>query len=194
MVFLATMQTVELPKVGTSVEERYAMIDALPRPRSLRRSPIASFLAVAIIRLLKLAALGFLLNLSWSLKGFTTAPAFLQDHKASLFGLGFAALAILVVTVSQQQQKNLVANGEVAVGTITGRYYMNPYWYVNYEFEGKNGSRINNNAMDKTGKKFLNVGQQIFIYYSAANPRKAIAQCESWFEPSISGVEADPRF
>ena len=106
----------------------------------------------------------------------------------------FVGLAISVVTLGLRQQKRRVANGEVAVATITGRYYLNPYWYVNYAFEDRNRSSVTNKAMDKTGKNFLTAGQQMFVYYQADNPRKAIAQCESWYEPAIGGMEPDPRF
>ena len=177
-----------------NVQERYQLIAQLPRPRPLRRSPIASFAAVLIINLLKLVALGFAANILWSLREFTSLSAFSTAHKSSFFALGFVGLAMFVVTMGQRQQKNLVANGEVAIATVTGRYYLNPYWHVNYEFEDKNGQHINNEAMDKTGKEFLIKGQQIFVYYSAANPRKAVAQSDSWYEPSIRGMGPDPRF
>ena len=180
--------------VQPSIPERYAMIAALPRPRPLRRSPIASPAAVFIILALKLVALGLIANILRSLKDFASTPNFFHAHKSSFFGLLFVCLAILVVTIGQQQQKGRVANGEVAIATITGRYYLNPNWHVYYTFEDKNGQQVTNEAMDKTGKKFLTAGQQMFVYYMPDNPRKAAAQCDSWYEPAVNGMEPDPRF
>ena len=183
------METVVQP----DVVERYRLIAALPRPRPLRRSSIASFGAVLIITLLKLAAVALIAYVLWSLRTFASLPTFFSVDRGPLFGLGFVGLALLIITTGQRLQKKLVANGELALATVTGRYYLNPYWHVSYTFEDVNGNAITNEAMDKTGKPFLVAGQQMLVYYRADNPRKAIAQCESWYEPSVTGMEPDPR-
>lgn len=177
-----------------AVRARCDLIARMPRPRPLRRSPIASFLAVLITTLLKLAALAFLANLLWSLRTFTSLPEFFAAHRSSFFALMFTGLGTLVVTLAQRQQKNLVANGEVAVGTVSGRYYLNPYWHVNYQFEDNHGRPVTGEAMDKTDKQFLTHGEAMLVYYRSENPGKSIAQCESWYEPAGEGIEPDPRF
>ena len=175
------------------VNDRYEMIARMPRPRPLRRSPIASSLAVLLTLLLRVAVVVLVLNLLWSLK---TGPltGFVHAHKGALFGLALAVVASLIVMSGQGQQKNLVKNGEVAIGTITSRFRMNRYWYVRYEFSDKNGNRLSNEAMDKTGKEFLTQGAQMLVYYFPDNPRRPVAQCESWYEPAVAGMAPDPRF
>lgn len=176
-----------------SVQERYAMIAGLPCPRPVRRSPVAGPAAVAIVTALKLVALGLIANILWSLKDFTSASTFFPDHKGSFFGLGFVAVAIAVTTAAQRKQKRLVVNGEVAIATITGRYQMNNDWHLRYTFQDKNGNEVMNDALDTTGRRLLTAGQQMLVYYDAENPRKAVAQSESWYEPSLAGLQSDPR-
>jgi len=188
------MQTVEPPVIQPSVPERYAMIAALPRPRPLRMSPIASPPARLIIRALQLVALGLIGYLLWSVREFTSLSEFIPAHKGQFFGLGFVGTALLITKLANRQQAKMVANGEVAIATITGRYQANPLWHVWYQYPHKNGQTITAGAMDKTGKKFLVEGQQMFVYYSAENPNDTVAQCESWYEPAINGVKTDPRF
>ena len=180
--------------VQPSVEDRYAMIAALPRPRPLRMSPIASPPARLIIRALQAVALGLIGYLLWSLQEFTSLTAFIPDHKGPFFGLGYVSAALLITKLANRQQGRMVANGEVAIATITGRYQANRDWHVWYTYTHKNGQTVTAGAMDKTGKKFLVGGQQMFVYYSAENPNNTVAQCESWYEPAISGLERDPRF
>jgi Protein of unknown function (DUF3592) len=177
-----------------SVQERYAMIAALPRPRPVRRSPVAGPAAVAVVTALKLVALGLIANILWSLRDFISVSTFFPGHKGSFFGLGFVAVAIAVTTTAQRKQKNLVINGEVSIATITGRYQMNNDWHVRYTFRDKNGQEIMNDALDNSGKRLLVSGQQMLVYYQPENPRKAVAQSESWYEPSVTGMERDPRF
>ena len=170
------------------------MIAALPRPRPLRLSPIASAPARLIIRSLQVVALGLISYLLWSLREFSSVSEFVPAHKGPLFGLAFVGTALLITRMANRQQARMVANGEIAIATITGRYCTNPYWHVWYTYPHKNGQTITAGAMDKTGKKFLVEGQQMLVYYSAENPNDTVAQCESWYEPAISGMERDPRF
>lgn len=170
------------------------MIAPLPRPRPLRRSPVAGGAAVAIVTALKLVAIGLIANILWSLKDFTSASAFFPDHKGSFFGFGFCAVAIIITSTAQRKQKKLVANGEVAIATISARYQINYDWHVRYTFQDKTGQEIMSDALDNSGKRLLTPGQQMLVYYEAENPRKAVAQSESWYEPSVAGLGRDPRF
>lgn len=188
------MQVVEQPTIQPSVQERYALIAALPRPRPLRLSPIASPPARLIIRSLQAVALALIGYLLWSLREFTSFTEFMPAHKGPFFGLGFVGTALLITSLGNRQQGKMIANGEVAIATITGRYQANPDWHVWYEYLHKNGQTVTAGAMDKTGKKFLLTGQQMLVYYSADNPNNTVAQCESWYEPAVSGLKADPRF
>ncbi len=177
-----------------SVEARYAAIAALPAPRPVRRSPVAGGAAVAVVTALKLVALGLIANIFWSLKNLTSVSTFFPAHKGSFFGFGFVAVAIAITSTAQRKQRKLVANGEVAIATISGRYQINYDWHLRYTFQDKSGQEIMNDALDNSGRSLLNSGQQMLVYYEPENPRKAVAQSESWYEPSVAGLERDPRF
>ncbi len=178
----------------STIQQRYTVIAGLPRPRPLRRTPIGNFtvvIATVIIGLIELALLIYL-YLGWEAN--PTVAAVFVKHPFAVFNALVMPFFISLVRAGQRQQKTLVANGEVAIATITGRIAASREWRLAYEFVDNSGQRITNQALDSTTSHSLKEGDQMLVYYDPNNPNKVLAQCTASYEPAVVGMEPDPRF
>lgn len=177
----------------STIHERYAAIAGLPRPRPLRRTQIrasGATIATVIIGLIELALLVYLYR-AWQAK--PDVAAVFVKHPFAVFNVIVMPYFISVFGAGQRQQRTLVANGEVAIATVTGRLDSNSERRVAYEFDDKSGQRIAANALDKTANHSLKSGDQMLVYYDPNNPNKVLAQCTASYQPDVPGVEPDPR-
>lgn len=178
----------------STIEDRYAMIAALPRPRPLRRTPIRHFnvaAATVVFSLLELALLVFLYR-AWQAK--PNLGSLFIAHPLLVFNVVVVPYIVSLVRAGRRKEKNLVANGEVAIATITRRLDTDREWRVAYEFQGRSGQAISNQALDSTAGHSLKEGDRMLVYYDPKNPDNALAQCTASYEPAIAANRPGSRF
>ncbi|HVZ18288.1 MAG TPA: hypothetical protein VG897_14300 [Terriglobales bacterium] len=173
---------------------RYEMVAGLPRPRPLRRTAIGNFTVILATVLVGLIEIALLVHLYFLIEAVSSLGELFAIHKMSVLAILVVPLFVPLVRSGLRQQRWMVSEGEVAIATVQARYPATRQWRVDFEFEDSKGRRISSTAMDSTGKHFLVEGQQMLVYYMSSNPYNALPQCMASYEPTVNGVEPDPRF
>jgi hypothetical protein len=88
------------------------------------------------------------------------------------------------------KQKQLLADGEMAMALVTKRWLARNGPNIRYEFTTPLGEHFSRGAPD--GPRQLSVGMNVPIFYDPQNPKKQLALCASFYEVVISSEEQKP--
>jgi hypothetical protein len=96
------------------------------------------------------------------------------------------------------RQKQLVRDGAVAIATVTSTSNSpgapnrnDDVRMVQYQFRTDSGALITGSSPDPT--LLLRDGSDMLVYYDPAAPAEQVAQCASYYEALVPGLEPDWR-
>jgi hypothetical protein len=167
------------------VSEQYRVLLSLPRPRPVRISRRGKTTTILLTSIGTMFAAVLLSNLylAWIKSG----QSFRFDkHIALLVGAALLILLILLaIPKGLAREKDLLANGEVALARVVGQWQSRNGFSIRYEFRDPAGKTVRNLASDYT--RSLYEGMAVPVFYDAQKPSRQVAQCASLYEIVMPG-------
>jgi hypothetical protein len=163
---------------GSIPRELHSLLSmATPRAvRMSRRGKVSTAVILAIDLIFECIVLAQLLPL----RGWLHAPA---GAPPKLWFLAvaavFFALLPLVLWRGCVRERDLLANGEVAIAGITSAVAGKTN-YIQFEFQDATGQTHRKNAADYTRRFFQ--GMSVAVFYDRSNPNRQVASCSSFYE------------
>ena len=164
-------------------DEMSRVLAELPRPRQVRMSRRGKMNAT-VITIALLASLGvFAAGLS------TTSAAGRNSGAPNFLSSALPIVVVVVVIVVMlrtiNQQKLLLAEGEMAAAHVTKRWIARNGPNIRYEFATPLGEHFTRNAADASRK--LSVGMNVPVFYDQQRPKRQLALCASFYEVVLPG-------
>ncbi len=165
--------------VSGPYDELGRTLAGLPRPRPVRISRRGKTNATVITIALVASMVVFVAGLV------TTSHAGGKNAVPPGF-FSFALPIVLVVVVilvllrTIQQQKVLLAEGEMATARVTKRWIARNGPNVRYEFTTPLGEHFTRSTADAS--RTLSVGMNVPVFYDSQRPKKQLALCASFYE------------
>ncbi|MGB0035397.1 MAG: hypothetical protein WBP79_07990 [Candidatus Acidiferrales bacterium] len=150
------------------------------RPRELRMASRGKF-AIAVVSLVVvgfLFSIGAHLHVTW-----VRTQSFANFHGPEWGLTGFCAFLALIPFAmwrSQVREKDLLENGEIALGRVTRQWGGKDSNNVEYEFKDYQGQTHKALSFDYTKKLFE--GMAVAVFYDRDNPKRQIASCATYHE------------
>lgn len=150
------------------------------RPRELQMASRGKF-AIAVV---SLVVVGFLFSIGAHLHVTWVRSQSFVNFRGTEWGLtGFCALLALIPFAmwrSQVREKDLLENGEIAIGRITRQWSGKDSNNIEYEFKDFQGQSHKALSFDYTRKLFE--GMTVPVFYDRDNPKRQIASCATYHE------------
>jgi hypothetical protein len=165
--------------VSGPFDEMSRVLADLPRPRPVRMSRRGKMNATVITMAL-LASLGIFaagLSTTRSVGGRSARP---PNFLSSSLPIALIAVVIVVMLRTINQQKLLLAEGEMANAHVTKRWIARNGPNIRYEFATPLGEHFTRNAADASRK--LSVGMNVPVFYDEQRPKRQLALCASFYE------------
>jgi hypothetical protein len=112
-----------------------------------------------------------------------TPPRFLSSG----LPIVFVVVVVVVMLRTINQQKELLAEGEMAVARVTKRWIARNGPNIRYEFTTPLGEHFSRGAADASRQ--LAVGMNVPIFYDQQRPKRQLAMCASFYEVILPGQE-----
>ncbi len=160
------------------------VLAGLPRPRPVRITRRGKTTATVITIALAVSIavfVGGLVTTSRAAGQNAVPPGFFS------FALPIALVVVVVLVMLRtiQQQKILLAEGEIAIARVTKRWIARNGPNVRYEFTTPLGEHFSRSAADVSRQ--LSVGMNVPIFYDSQRPKKQLALCASFYEVVLPG-------
>jgi hypothetical protein len=170
--------------VSGPYDEMSRVLAGLPRPRPVRITRRGKMNATVITTALVVSMAVFVAGLV------TTSRA--AGQKAIPPGFFSYALPIILVVVvilvlmrTIQQQKVLLAEGEMATARVTKRWIARNGPNIRYEFTTPLGEHFSRSTADAS--RTLSVGMNVPVFYDSQRPKRQLALCASFYEVILPG-------
>jgi hypothetical protein len=174
--------SLDVDEAGRQTKELLAM--ARPRPVRLTASGKVLFgFIVGLVALLELILLWHLLP------AFTTAApgeGLTSGEWTLLAGVLFCLLVLAAVPYYLSRQKNLVMNGEIALGKVLRQWRVRGNSFISYELETQ-GISVRREAVDCTHRLYKEM--VVPVFYDPAKPSRQIACCAAYYEVILPNPE-----
>jgi hypothetical protein len=169
------------------VAKQYARLAELLRPRPVRMSRQGKR-NVTIISIVLLLFAGVLVAMSVmqpaaARKNFTPPPRPL----VYVLPLGLVAVIAFVMQRSLDRQRQLLAQGELAMARVTKQWIVRNGNGIRYEFTTPAGETFSGMTTDNARQ--LLVGMSAPIFYDPRRPKRQVALCACFYEIILSGQE-----
>ena len=179
--------TTSIATRSEEVAKQYALLAELPRPRPVRMSRQGK-MNVAIISIALLVFAGVLAAMSvmqpaTARKNLTLPPRPL----VYVLSFGLVALIAFVMQRSLDRQRQLLAEGELAMARVTKQWIARNGNGIRYEFTTPAGEAFSRMTIDSARQ--LLVGMSALIFYNPQQPKRQVALCASFYEIMSSGKE-----
>jgi hypothetical protein len=161
-------------------DPKHQALLSVPRPRQIRTATRGR-LNIAIIFIVVTGLAAFLVIYAFdALSPAPTVPGF--SVKYWVFA-GFAALILLVPFAMwriQLRECDLLQNGEIAMGRVTGQWLNKGNSSISYEFTDFRGDTHRGSGSDYSKKLYS--GMPVTVFYDTNNPKRQIAYCSAFHE------------
>ena len=165
----------DVTDISGPYDEKIRLISEVPRPRPIRMTFKAKFLAfVAFPGPLVLFALIAKNEHQHATPGITIGRMLI------FFGLLEVLLVGPIWLRPFIRHKSLISEGDLAIGRILKMLSNRGYPYALYEFETASGRRIR--KLDMTCRSDLSPGMKVPVFYNRENPKRAVALCTSFYD------------
>ncbi len=158
-----------------------------PRPRSVRLSrqgkTAASILTIALLG----ALAGYLVTLGITRRTLPGQPAQPVHFPVNAIPIGSVAVIAAVLLNVMARQKQLLAEGEVAIALVTKQWRTHRGSAIGYEFTTPLGEHLSHGASD--GSRRLVTGMTVPVFYDLQKPKRQLALCASFYEVVLSGMQ-----
>jgi hypothetical protein len=173
--------------VAGPYDELSRVLAVLPRPRVVRMSRRGKIMAMVVsialaASLVIYAASGLAIRRTAGEQN--SAPSQFPVHAISI---AFIVVFALVVLNVFGKQKQLLADGEIAMAQVTKRWLARNGPNIRYEFTTPLGEHFSRGAPDGSGQ--LSAGMNVPIFYDPRNPKKQLALCSSFYEVVLPGKD-----
>jgi hypothetical protein len=167
--------------------EQYRLLLEVPRPRPVRmtRRGKTSVLVIATAFLVFALALVTMIALQPAGARRNSSPPPLTLVVG--FPLGLLALMGLVMQRALAREKELLGNGEVAMGRVTKQWAARNGSGIQYEFTTPSGETISRMTTDSSRQ--LSHGMSLLVFYNPLEPKKQVALCSALYEVVLPGAQ-----
>jgi len=172
--------------VSGPYDEVSRVLAEVPRPRPVRMSRRGKMNAT-VITIALLASLGVFaagLSTTSSSAGRNAGP---PHFLSSALPIVLVVVVIVVMLRTINQQKLLLAEGEMATAHVTKRWIARNGPNIRYEFTTPLGEHFTRSAADASRQ--LSVGMNVPVFYDQQRPKRQLALCASVHEVVLPGKE-----
>lgn len=172
--------------VAGPYDEMSRALADLPRPRAVRMSRRGKTMAIVVLAAL-LASLGIYAT-GFGLQR-TAGAQYYAPSQFPVYAISIAFIVVFAVVILNvaRRQKQLLAEGEMAMAQVTKRWLARNGPNIRYEFTTPLGEHFSRGAPD--GSRQLCVGMNVPVFYDSRNPKKQLALCASFYELVPPGKE-----
>jgi hypothetical protein len=173
--------------VAGPFDEIAGALASMPPPRNVRLSRRGKTTVTVLMVALLAALAGYLATLAVARRALGDQSPQTSQFPLDALAIGMIAVISIVLLTVVARQKQLVAEGEVAVARVTRRWQTHRGPAIRYEFTTLRGEQLLGGAGD--GSRQLDVGMDVPVFYDAQKPKRQLALCASFFEVSVPGRE-----
>jgi hypothetical protein len=173
------------------MDSRYQAVLDMSKPRNVRLSKRGRLWVLWLALPVCAVEAGILVSLYFSWMQLKSVAELVRVHGVAFYGVFFIPILPLCYRRVLLRQKNLLANGEIAVATVTQRIHdmrMRAF-YVKYRFTVHRGDLAEGKCLDPT--ELLREGSTMLVYYDPDNLDNKVGQCEAYYEIPVSGDRED---
>lgn len=179
-----------------NISEKQRFLASQPRPRAVRLSRRGKswvLLLSSVLAAVEASLVIFLLT-RW-LRESSMAPV-TSSHGMAFYSALLLPFLPVMFRRGLAKEKELIANGEVAVATVTST--TNSSSQVNrndhvrtvrYKFLDKSGAIVEGTSVDSTF--MLRDYSPLLIFYDSHDPTQHIAQCAAYYHVVVPGLDAE---
>ncbi|HLJ24598.1 MAG TPA: hypothetical protein VKT71_10870 [Candidatus Acidoferrales bacterium] len=168
-------------------DEIAAALASMPPPREVRLSRRGKTTVTVLMIALLAALAGYLVTLAVARRALGDQPPQASQFPLDAVAIGTIAVISIVLLTVVARQKQLMAEGEVAVARVTRQWQTHRGPAIRYEFTTLRGEQLLGGASD--GSRTLTVGMSVPVFYDAQKPKRQLALCASFFEVNVPGRE-----
>ncbi len=176
---------------GTSMDSRYQALLNQPRPRQVKLSKRGRYWLLLLSGILGVVELSLLATLHSHWLRSNSIAELVQKNGVVFYAAVFLPFLPVLYSSALASQKRLLANGEMAIATVTSRFQTSasgPY-YVKYKFKDDQGNLLEGESLDSTD--LLREGSTMLVYYSGEDTDDQVAQCAAYYEVIVPGFGSD---
>ncbi|HET9399615.1 MAG TPA: hypothetical protein VFO34_01580 [Candidatus Acidoferrales bacterium] len=179
-----------------NTSEKQQFLASQPRPRTVRLSRRGKswvLLLSSILAAVETSLVTFLLT-RWLRESSVAAVA--GRHGIALYSALLLPFLPVMFRRGLAKEKELIANGEVAVATVistsnsSSQVNRNDHVRtVRYTFLDKSGAIVEGSSVDST--LMLRDYSSMLVFYDSDDPTKHVAQCAAYYHVVVPGLDAD---
>ena len=171
--------------VAGPFDEIAAILASMPRPREVRLSFRGKSTVTVLIIALLASLAGYFATLAVARRSLGDQRPQASQFPADAFAIGTISVIAVVLLTVVARQKQLMAEGELAIARVTQRWQTHRGPAIRYEFTTLGGQRLQGGSGD--GSRKLEEGMSVPVFYDAQKPKKQLALCASFFEVNVPG-------
>jgi hypothetical protein len=168
-----------------AVAEQYTLLTELPRPRQVRMSRqgkmSVTMISVALL-VFACALIAMAVMQPAAAPGNITSPA---RPLVYVLPLGLVAVIMFVMQRALDRQRQLLADGELAMARVTKQWTARNGNGIRYEFATPAGETLSRMTTDNARQ--LLVGMTVPVFYDPQQPKKQVALCAAFYEIVLPG-------
>ena len=174
-------------RVPGPFDEIAAALASMPPPREVRLSRRGKTTVTVLMIALLAASAGYLVTLAVARRALGDQPPQASQFPLDAVAIGTIAVISIILLTVVARQKQLMAEGEVAIARVTRQWQTHRGPAIRYEFTTLRGEQLLGGAGD--GSRQLAVGMSVPVFYDAQKPKRQLALCASFFEVNVPGRE-----
>lgn len=175
--------------VAGPFDEIGGALASMPAPRDVRLSRRGKTTVTVLMIALLAALAGYLATLAVARRALGDQSPQASQFPLDALAIGVIAVISIVLLTLVARQKQLMAEGEVAIARVTRRWQTHRGPAIRYEFMTLRGEHLQGGAGD--GSRQLAVGMNVPVFYDAQKPKRQLALCASFFEVNEPGRETE---
>lgn len=173
--------------VAGPYDEIGGALASLPLPRNVRLSRRGKTTVTVLVIALLASLAGYFATLAVARRALGDRPPQTSQFPADALAIGIVAVISVVLLTVVARQKQLIAEGEVALARVTQRWQTHRGPAIRCEFTTLRGEHLLGGAGD--GSRQLAVGMVVPVFYDAQKPKRQLALCASFYEVVLPGEE-----
>jgi hypothetical protein len=173
--------------VAGPFDEIAGALASMPPPREVRLSRRGKTTVTVLVIALLAALAGYLATLAVARRALGDQSPQASQFPLDAVAIGTIAVISIILLTVVVRQKQLMAEGEVAIARVTRRWQTHRGPAIRYEFTTPRGEQRLGGAGD--GSRQLAVGMSVPVFYDAQKPKRQLALCASFFEVNVPGRE-----
>ena len=179
-----------------NISEKQQLLASQPRPRIVRLSRRGKSWARLLGSILAAVEASLLIFLLTRWLGARSMAAVVSSNAIALYSALLLPFLPVMFRRGLAKEKELIANGEVAVATVISTSNSpsqvnrnDDVRTVRYEFRDKRGAMVEGSSVDST--LMLRDHSAMLVFYDSVDPTQQVAQCAAYYHVVAPGLEPD---